>query len=75
MWKRARKIGEWYALGASCAVRCNHCGHIGRTSSAALRERFGPATAVREIGKKMRCGECGKRGAKIAPLPGGEGQL
>jgi hypothetical protein len=69
VWIRQRRIGDWYALGAACAVRCDHCGHTGRTTSEALRERFGPTAVVRDVGRKMRCSECGKRGAKIAPLP------
>lgn len=69
MWKRVRKLGDWYGLGASCAIRCDHCGHTGRITSEALRIRFGPASAVKDVGAKLRCSECGKRGAKIAPIP------
>ena len=69
MWKRQRKLSDWASLEASCAVRCDHCGHTGRTTARALRDRFGGNATVKEVRSKLRCSECGQRGARIAPIP------
>jgi hypothetical protein len=49
------------------AVQCR-CGHTRHLPSAVLAECFSWSTTIREAQRRLKCGECGKKAARLVPI-------
>jgi hypothetical protein len=50
------------------AVQCR-CGYRRHLPPTVLAEAFSWSTTIKEAERRLRCAECGRRAAKLAPVP------
>jgi DNA-directed RNA polymerase subunit RPC12/RpoP len=51
------------------AIRCTGCGHTRTVKVPDLGAALGWGTRLPVARKRLRCQECGRRGAKLIPVP------
>jgi DNA-directed RNA polymerase subunit RPC12/RpoP len=66
---RFETIMDFGRLKVDAAIRCQGCGHTKNMTSAELGQAFGYGERVARAAKRLRCQECGRRGARLIPVP------
>lgn len=62
---RAGTLGYLGECGATIYIVCDHCGHFTVAQLEQLAQRVGWSAMAYEVGKRLRCRECGNRGARF----------
>lgn len=65
--KKIRLTTDFERFRVDVAIRCRACGHTTYTAGRAFAELFGNPTSIQVATKRLRCAECGAKGAKVAP--------
>jgi hypothetical protein len=56
-----------YAKDYALIARCRRCEHARELHLALLLRVLGPQTTIEHVGARLRCSQCGLRGARIEP--------
>jgi DNA-directed RNA polymerase subunit RPC12/RpoP len=67
--KHIRKTGDFMLFRADAAIRCQSCKHVRRMSGLAFAQLFKRNMLLISAVKRLRCTECGHKGAEIAAVP------
>ena len=71
--KHFKKTGDFILLKADAAIRCPSCKHVRHMSALAFAQMFPRNPPIASAARRLRCGECGYKGAGIAAVPRREG--
>lgn len=66
---RFETIMDFLRLNVDVAVRCSGCRRIRYMTAEELEAVFGAPTRLLTAQRRLRCSQCGHRGAKLAPIP------
>jgi hypothetical protein len=66
---RFETIMDYLRLNVDVAVRCTGCRRTRYMRAEELEAVFGVAARVLVAQRRFKCGECGHKGAKLAPIP------
>jgi hypothetical protein len=69
---RFELVMDYSARGVDVAIRCEGSRRTRYMTAQELVDVFGPARRV-TAERRLRCRECGHKGAKLAPVPKLEG--
>jgi hypothetical protein len=58
---------ELYAKDYALNARCRRCEHSRELHMALLLRVFGAEATIGQVGARLRCSQCGMRGARIEP--------
>ena len=58
---------ELYAKDYALIARCRGCQHTHELNVALLLKRLGAQVRMEHVSTRLRCNQCGKRGAQIQP--------
>jgi hypothetical protein len=62
---RAGTLGYLGECGATIYIVCERCGRFTVAQLERLAQRVGWSAMAYDVGKRLRCSECGHRGAKF----------
>lgn len=60
-----RVVFEFASKRQHAQVTCRGCGRVVLYPPALAKERFGPLTMLPALEKRLRCSECGAKGARV----------
>lgn len=66
---RFETITDYIRREVDIAIRCLGCGHTRDMKADSLVAIFGLSVRVAEVKRRLRCRQCGHKGAKLAPIP------
>jgi DNA-directed RNA polymerase subunit RPC12/RpoP len=67
--KHFRKAGDFIVFRADAAIRCRSCKHVRHMSGLEFAQLFPRNMMLVSAVKRLRCAECGHKGAEIAAVP------
>lgn len=65
---RFETVLDYGRRGVDVAIRCEGCRYVRNLTADQLQAIFGGARII-EAQRRLRCSQCGHRGAKLAPIP------
>ena len=66
---RIDTIMDFARLNVDVAVRCGGCRRKRHLTAEEIEAVFGLATRVATAERRLKCGECGHKGARLSPVP------
>ena len=67
--KNFRKTGDFMLFRADAAIRCPSCKHVRRMRGLEFAQLFKRNLLLVSAVKRLRCAECGHKGAEITAVP------
>jgi DNA-directed RNA polymerase subunit RPC12/RpoP len=67
--KHFRKAGDFMLFRADAAIRCPACRHVRQMGGLDFAQLFNGNPLLVTAAKRLRCVECGHKGAEIAAVP------
>jgi DNA-directed RNA polymerase subunit RPC12/RpoP len=67
--KHFKKTGDFLLFRADAAIRCPTCRHVRHMSGFDFAALFSRNMLLVTAADRLRCAECGHRGAEIAAVP------
>jgi DNA-directed RNA polymerase subunit RPC12/RpoP len=67
--KHFKKTGDFMLFRADAAIRCPACRHLRTMSGRNFAALFSRNMLLVSAIKRLRCAECGHKGAEIAAVP------
>lgn len=66
--KHIRTIADLVRFGAGLKIECGACGSA-KTVDGFEAAQLGGSGPLRELGRRLKCGRCGAKEARLAILP------
>ena len=66
---RFETILDFSSKQVDVAVRCDGCRRVRYLTAAQVADIFGIACRIVTAERRLRCSQCGHKGAKLAPIP------
>ena len=67
--KHFRIVADFHRADASAVIQCPSCRYQRQCTAMELISLLGARTTLNEAVRRLRCGECGQKGSRIAPMP------